>query len=84
MFDDNPRRVIRTRWKIEDVLANYFSEAWHFLSANTCMWRWDEEKFNKDYGTPSDLFKPAEVARAALFEFFDDNEEIVEELAEAK
>ncbi|RUS15621.1 hypothetical protein BC937DRAFT_92221 [Endogone sp. FLAS-F59071] len=81
MFDNDPRRVVRTRWRIEDVLANYFSEAWHFLSTTTCMWRWDEEKFNRDYGTPSDLFKPAEVARAALFEFFDDNEETVEELA---
>jgi len=80
MFDDNPRRVVGTRWKIDDVLTNYVSEAWQFLDASTCVWQWDEDKFNRDYATPSDLFKPTDVVRAALFEFFDDNDEIIEEL----
>ncbi|RUS21417.1 hypothetical protein BC937DRAFT_92752 [Endogone sp. FLAS-F59071] len=77
VLDVNPLRIKKTRWKVHDVRKNYLSEAWFFTDVRTCIYAWDPDAFNDEYGTSCDTVTPVEAVRAALFVFFIANKKSV-------
>ncbi|RUS22834.1 kinase-like domain-containing protein [Endogone sp. FLAS-F59071] len=75
----DPPRIRGTRWKVEDVLCDYVTEAWQMEKEWTWRWDWDPEEFNKDY-KQGDNFLPAKAVEAALLHFFKENRFKVERL----